>query len=58
MNYFSEEAEGVLVLDHLSLPFLVSSQLKMLGPLNGNLPFNVAFQALKTKDQLLCGLSL
>ena len=56
--YFSEEAKGILVLDHLSLPFLVSSQLKMLGPLDGNLPLDVTFQALETKDQLLCGLSL
>ena len=48
----------VLVLDHLSLPFFISSQLEMFGSLDRNLPLDVAFQAFETKDQLLGGLGL
>ena len=47
-----------LKLDHLSLPLLVTSQLEVLGPFDGDLKSVLACSALKTKDQLLGGLGL
>ena len=50
--------EVSLKLDHLSLPLLVTSQLEVLGPLDGDLKSVLACAALQTKDQLLGGLGL
>ena len=47
-----------LELDHLSLPLLVSSQLEVLGPLEGALQTPLAREALQTKHDLLGGLGL
>merc|ERR1739845_229242 len=47
-----------LKLDHLSLALLVTSQLKMLGTLDGNLLATLALSAFQTKYQLLCSLGL
>jgi hypothetical protein len=47
-----------LKLNHLSLSFLVSTQLKMFCPLDWNLESMFARVALQTKDQLLGGLRL
>ena len=47
-----------LELNHLSLPLLVSSELKVLGPLDGHLETMLACTALQTKYQLLGSLGL
>ena len=47
-----------LELDHLPLPLLVSSQLEVLGPLDGHLETVLARATLQTKDQLLGSLGL
>ena len=47
-----------LELDHLSLPLLLSSELKVLGPLDGHLVLPLAHRALHPQDQLLRGLGL
>merc|ERR1719483_1683427 len=58
-NEFSQhEAGSGLELDHLALPLLLSSKLKMLGPLNGNLMLPLAGRAFEPQDQLLGGLCL
>ena len=58
-RHVQKHSSGVdLELDHLSLPPLVTSQLEMLGPLDGALPLSLALKALETKDQLLGGLGL
>ena len=54
----TKSKEVSLKLDHLSLPLLVTSQLKVLGPLDGDLKSVLACAALQTKDQLLGGLGL
>merc|ERR1719471_31770 len=50
--------EGSLELDHLSLALLLSSQLEMLGSLDGTLVLPLALSALQPQDQLLGGLGL
>ena len=50
--------EDDLELDHLSLPLLVSSQLEVLGPLEGDLHTPLALEALETEHDLLGGLCL
>ena len=45
-------------MDHLSLTFLVASQLEMLGALDGNLLTPLALSALETQHQLLGRLGL
>ena len=47
-----------LVLDHLTLPLLVATQLEVLSPLERHLTLFLALQALKPKDDLLGGLGL
>jgi len=47
-----------LELDHLSLPLLLTSQLEVLGPLDGALVLPLADGALHPEDQLLGGLGL
>ena len=49
---------GKLELDHLSLPLLLSSQLEVLGPLDGHLVLPLADRALHPEHQLLGGLCL
>merc|ERR1719266_3018848 len=49
---------GRLELDHLSLPLLLSSQLEVLGPLDGHLVLPLADRALHPEHQLLGGLCL
>lgn len=58
---YRKESVGVdaaLELDHLSLPLLVSSQLEVLGPLEGDLHAPLARRALHAEDDLLGGLGL
>merc|ERR550532_2776824 len=50
--------EERLELDHLSLALLLSSQLKVLGPLDGTLVLPLALGALQPQHQLLGGLGL
>jgi len=45
-----------LELDHLALALLLSSQLEVLGSLDGNLVLPLAGSALHPEDELLCGL--
>ena len=47
-----------LELDHLSLPLLVSSQLKVFCPLDGDLDAPLAVLALHAENDLLGGLGL
>ena len=49
---------GSLELDHLPLPLLVSSQLKVFASLDGQLPLELAFGAFNLQDQLLGGFGL
>ena len=50
--------KSFLELDHLSLPLLVTSQLEVLGPLDGALETVLAGVAFQTENQLLGGLGL
>ena len=47
-----------LELDHLALPLLLSTELEVLGPLDGNLVLPLADRALHPEHQLLRGLRL
>ena len=47
-----------LKLDHLSLAFFVTSQLKMFGTFDGNHTLVFALETLKTKHKFLSGLCL
>jgi len=50
--------DWVLELDHLTLPLLFTSQLEVLGPLDGHLVLPLADRALHPEHQLLGGLCL
>merc|ERR1712062_639711 len=47
-----------LELDHLALPLLLSTELEVLGPLDGNLVLPLADGALHPEHQLLRGLRI
>merc|ERR1719432_74434 len=53
-----ENNEYCLILDHNSLPLLLTTQLEVLGSFDSNLVLPLALGALNLEDQLLGGLSL
>merc|ERR1711915_438851 len=57
-DLFSVNEIGGLELDHLSLALPFSSQLEMLGSLDGTLVLPLALGALESQHQLLSGLGL
>lgn len=57
-DIIEREIKSNLELNHLALPLLVASQLKVLGPLDGHLLPHLAAPTLQPEHQLLCGLGL
>merc|ERR1719432_627670 len=53
-----ENNENIVILDHNSLPLLLTTQLEVLGSLDSNLVLPLALGALNLEDQLLGGLGL